>query len=92
MIDLTNEQWRDVRYAIVEFKETFLWSVIVATLEKRRDGMLTDLDNPKTPENMTNYYRGGRFQLFRATMILDSLRKSADSALKKSRSDEDNDG
>ncbi len=82
MIDLTNEEWREIRSQIHEFEGSLLWESMVRTLQNRRASLLVDLDMPKTPENMTNYLRGSREGLRRAIITLEDLSRQANLALK----------
>lgn len=89
MINLTTEEWRQVHDEVDGLRNSFLWEVIQTTLEKDRETLLTALDSVKTPENVTNYARGGRYHLKCAIMVLDKLKASAVRHLDKSRPPED---
>ena len=92
MPDLSTEEWRTVRYEVDEFEDSFLWGVAREHLEEKRNSYLSTLDNPKSPDNMTNYARGCRSALLYATMLMRHLKRQADNHLKPRSKKDDEDG
>lgn len=83
MITRTREEWRSIRQQIADFEHSLLWEAINEEFTKARASLAIALDDVKNPINELNYAQGGRFHLFRAIMVLGSLSKAADRALKK---------
>ena len=90
MLDLSTEEWRQVRDESGQFEDSFMWEVVCAELQYRCNSLLNDLDNPKNEINVINFAQGGRFHLKRAIMVVRDLRRQAHTHLNpKKRSHED---